>query len=410
MNIREVVLECYNNPFIQQLFKMMEEYKDTLISNWKSLAKMYSPSGGEINRAKFILEKFWEFGIKKSYIDDSGNVIGILEGKEEGPNLAYIGTMDDLKTIAERVKDWDKPLIVKNNKIIGPGTFITGTCVSIIGLVKIFSLPEIEFNGKIYFVAVAKEEQNLLGMKDFIKDQGKELDYIIDVMGGVGRMYYGALGILMLKVHFKGPKGHTLSGGLPNVTRGIARAIDEIYSIPLPSEPTANETVDFGIGKVNLKGHYLNITMLQASDVINHKSDNGWFSIDLRSINNEVIESVKAKIFVIVERIAKEEELKSHIEIISDTPAGQLPEARDSRIVKISEEGMKLFSENIFISNMGSTNMNVGILNKIPSIMIAGKEGGNRDTPEEYGNIEYIIKGIKLNFLIGFIITSGTLK
>ena len=46
----------------------------------------------------------------------------------------------------------------------------------------------------------------------------------------------------------------------------------------------------------------------------------------------------------------------------------------------------------------------------IPSIMMAGKEGGNRDTPEEYGNINYIIMGIKANFLIGFMLASGKLK
>jgi hypothetical protein len=42
--------------------------------------------------------------------------------------------------------------------------------------------------------------------------------------------------------------------------------------------------------------------------------------------------------------------------------------------------------------------------------MIAGNEGGNRDTFEEYGNIEPIFTGIKLYFLIGMILTNAEMR
>jgi hypothetical protein len=42
--------------------------------------------------------------------------------------------------------------------------------------------------------------------------------------------------------------------------------------------------------------------------------------------------------------------------------------------------------------------------------MVAGNEGGNWDTVEEYGNIENILKGIKAHFLIGYILFSKTKK
>lgn len=406
-DFREKVSRYYNNNLIKHVFNKLDDYKEEIISNWKELARIYSPSGGEIGRAKYILEKFKETGILETTIDETGNVIGLIKGKHKGPCIAFVGTMDDMIRVAKRVNEWNKPILEKNGMLVGPGTFIIGSCVSIIGLAKLFSLPEIEFNGKIYLVGLVKEAQNLGGIKGFLKDHEGEIDYLIDVMGGIGRMYYGALGITMLKVHFKGPGGHTLSGGLPNVTRGIAKAIDKIYSIPLPSEIEEKKFIDFEIGKIDLSGHYLNISMVNASDVINHKSENGWFTVDLRSINKEVQESIKTQIQTIVEQVAKEENLGWQIEIINDIPAAQLPDARNSRLVKIAEEVIKLFEPDIFISNMGSTNMNIGILNQIPSIMVAGKEGGNRDTPEEYGNIKYIMLGIKTHFLIGFILTSG---
>lgn len=409
-DIQEVILEYYNSQFIKKVFEILDNYKDIIISNWKDLAKIYSPSGDEINRAKYILEKFNSLGLSNLRIDSTGNVVGQIIGKNKGTTLAFIGMMDDLKTIAERVKNWDKPIIIQNEKILGPGTYTTGACVSIIGLAKLFTLPQVEFKGKIYLVGVAKEELYLEGMKGFLKEYGGEIDYIIDVMGGLGRMYYGALGITMLKIHFKGPEGHTMEGGLPNVTRGVARAIDQIYSIPLPGETKEKEVVEFGIGKIDLRGHYLNITMLHASEVVNHKAEDAWFTVDLRSINNDVITSILSQIKIIVENVAAEEKLDYEIEILTEIPAGQLDGARNSRLVRIAEESMKLFTSDLYVNNMGSSNMNIGIQYEIPSIMIAGNEGGNRDTPQEYGNIESIIKGIKLNFLIGYILTSEKWK
>lgn len=407
---REEVSKYYNNSITNQIFEKLNGYREELIADWKELAKIYSPSGEEIKRAEYILEKFREVGILNAHIDETGNIVGLINGKKEGPCIAFTGTMDDLISIANRVKEWNKPILQKDDKLIGPGTFITGTCVSIIGLAKLFSLPEIEFNGKIYVVGLAKEEKFLEGSRGFLRDHGREIDYFIDVMGGVGRLYYGALGLTWLKVHFKGSRGHTASGGLPNVTRGIARAIDKIYSIPLPSETQEKKFADFGVGKIELSGHYLNIAMLNASDVINHKAEDGWFSVDLRSIDNNVIDSVKAQIKAILKKVAKEENLGSWIEVVGEIPGGQLPDARNSRLVRVAEEVMKLFDSDLYVSHMGSTNMNIGILHQIPSIMIAGNEGGNRDTNEEYGNINYIIMGIKMHFLIGYILALGTLE
>ena len=179
-------------------------------------------------------------------------------------------------------------------------------------------------------------------------------------------MYYGALGINMFKVHFQGPRGHTLSGGLPNVTRGIAKAIDRIYSISLPSETQEQKIADFGIGKIDLRGHYLNIAMLGASDAVNHKAEDGWFTVDLRSISNDMIDSIKSQIQTIVEEIAEKESLGWWIETIGEIPGGQIPDARNTRLVRIAEEVMKLFRMDIYIGNMGSTNMNIGILERIP--------------------------------------------
>ena len=78
--------------------------------------------------------------------------------------------MDDLTTVAEMVKTWKKPIEEKDDKLIGPGTNSSATCVSILALAKLFTLPEVRFTGTIYLVGVVQEETGLTGIKGFLHD------------------------------------------------------------------------------------------------------------------------------------------------------------------------------------------------------------------------------------------------
>jgi hypothetical protein len=76
----------------------------------------------------------------------------------------------------------------------------------------------------------------------------------------------------------------------------------------------------------------------------------------------------------------------------------------------VAEEATKILGSEVSLSNRGSSNMNVGIARQILSISTGGGRGGNRNTIEEYANIKPNLTGIKLNFLIGFILTNGEIN
>ena len=254
------VSKYFESKTVKIAFKKYEKFKNDLKTDWKNIARLYAPSGNEIFRAEYITEKFKNYNIANAYIDRYGNAVGCIEGKTGGPTVLFLGTMDDLATVAEMVKAWEKPIEEKDGKLIGPGTNIGATCVTILGLARLFTLPEIQFKGKIYLVGVVQEETGLVGIKGFLKDHPGEVDYLIDIMAGTGSISYGAIGIHWFKIHFKGPRGHTLGVRFPNVTRGVAKAIDRIYDIPISSKPTES-------------GSYLNISMMGAGKVYNHKCD-----------------------------------------------------------------------------------------------------------------------------------------
>ena len=76
------------------------------------------------------------------------------------------------------------------------------------------------------FAAVAREETGLVGMKNLYRDLGDRALAYVDVLGDGRRISYGAIVIHWWKVIGPGPPGHSLGGGLPNVNRGLARAMD----------------------------------------------------------------------------------------------------------------------------------------------------------------------------------------
>ena len=383
------VSNYWNSKVVTFAFKKFDGYHSEIIEEWKKMALIYSPSGNEVLRAEYLVKKFKEYGIDNAHIDNSGNSVALID-KGEGPTVTILGTMDDLATVADLVKIYDKPIIEKDGKLIGPGTHISAILSNMLVLAKLFTLPEIQFNGKIYLVGVVQEETGLIGVKGFLRDHPGEVDYLIDIMGGIGRMSYGGIGIHWFKVHFKGPKAHTLRGPGPNITKGVAKAIPRVFSLPIP------------------ENSYLNISMLGAGKVFNHRGDDGWFSVDLRSLENSVIEEMKAKIMKIADEVAVEEELEAWIEPVVVTPAGQIPGARNSPLTRVAEEIVKIMGYEPTLSNRGSCNMNVGVAQGVLSISTGGDRGGARDSVESYANIEPVMLGAKWVFLISYILTNGS--
>ena len=386
----------YTSEVVKRAYMEYENAKDDLKSEWKTLARIYAPSGAEKPRAEQIVRKFKEYGIQNAWVDEHQNAVGLLEGK--GSTLVYIATMDDLATVADFVKIWDKPILENEGKMIGPGTNSSATCTSLLGIAKLFTFQWVKPHARIYFVACAQEETGLTGIKGFIGDHGKEIDFILETGGGIGGISYGGIGIHWFKIHFKGIRGHTLDGGLPNVTRSIARAVDKIFAIPLSQDPE--------------KRMRLNIAMLGAAKVYNHKSEDGWFSVDLRSMDNNMLKDIKEEIFRIVADAAKEQGYEWFLEPYSEVPAGQIPEGRNNRLVKIAEAAYKQFGIQPTLSNRAASNCNIGFAKGIPTIGMGGGSGSGalRDTPNEYANIEPVLKGPKLHFLVGYMLSSGDIE
>ena len=374
----------------------------TLVRSWRNetskflveLGAIESPSGEEHERAARVAEEMRRIGLSDVRITDSPNVIGRIPGRS-GEATIFVSTLDDLKTVVDHQRARDKPPTIEGDLVVGPGTNTSSTTAAMLtgarALVQVGIQPEHD----IVFAAVAQEETGLDGMRDLYDEfEGTAREYI-DVLGDGRRISYGALGIHWWKVIATGPPGHTLRGGLPNINLGIARAVDRILGLPQP-EQFADRTTR------------INVAMLQSGTVFNHKPPEGWFSLDIRSLDAGIIQSIEADVQKILDEVAAETGIALRLEAENLTPGGQIDGARESDLVRWSGHVAERLGFEPSFSNTGSANLNIAIAAGTPAIGLGGSRGGERGYPGEWTDINAMMQAAEHVALLAIALGSET--
>jgi acetylornithine deacetylase/succinyl-diaminopimelate desuccinylase-like protein len=234
----------------------------------------------------------------------------------------------------------------------------------------------------IVFAAVAQEETGLVGMNNIYDEYHDRAVGFIDVLGDGRSISYGALGIHWWRVVAHGPSGHSLGGGLPNVNLGIAGAVERILALPQPQEYSELRTV-------------LNIAQIHSGTVFNHKPETGWFSLDLRSLDGDVIAEMETAVREILASVGEETGITFEMEPFQITPGGQIPGALESNLVQTSVAISRHMGFEPRLGNSGSSNMNVAVGQGTLAIGLGGGRGGDRATPDEWADIPAMIRTAK---------------
>jgi metal-dependent amidase/aminoacylase/carboxypeptidase family protein len=166
---------------------------------------------------------------------------------------------------------------------------------------------------------------------------------------------------------------------VPNVNQGVGRAVDRILQIP---QNPAERTV-------------INVAMLQSGAVFNHKPDQGWFSLDIRSLDDKIVATIESKVHAILDVVSQETLVTFALEPVQLTPGGQLPGAATSALVTTSAAIGRYLGLTPVLNNAGSSNMNVAIAGGTPAIGIGGERGGARAEPGEFADIPSMIRAAK---------------
>src|SRR5258705_8772356 len=264
----------------------IDKNNEGILREWITITEINAPSKHEQERAKYI-----ESLLKKSKLDiqydSAGNLIATRKGTGGGLVTVFDAHMDTVFQPGLKIK-----ATVKQGRVYAPGVGDdTRNIEALLATIRALDAAKIKTKGDLVFVFTTEEETGLTGAEQFVKDNKGKVDYYVALDGGYEGFTYAGIGINWYKHHFIGPGGHTRSRTPPySATLPVARAIERIYELKVPANPSSN----------------LNIGMLGGSEVVNAKANDAWFTVDLRSTDNQGIVDLEKKIAAILQDEAKQ--------------------------------------------------------------------------------------------------------
>ncbi len=376
----DYVKSVQEDPRVKAAFDHIDKDRDATLREWIAITEINAPSKQEQERAKYIESLLRKHNLEIRY-DSAGNLIATRKGTGGGPVTVFDAHMDTVFQPGLKIK-----ATVRDGRVYAPGIGDdTRNIEALLATIRALDAAKIKTRGDLVFLFTTDEEAGMTGAKQYTKDNKGKVDYYIALDGGYEGFTYAGIGINWYRHHFIGPGGHTRSRTPPySATLPLARAIARIYELPVPSNPSSN----------------LNIGMLGGSEVVNAKASDAWFTVDLRSTNNDVIADLEKKIAAILDEEAKRAGMTVKTDVISSSPAAVLPGNRESNLVKIVEAVHRAMGFDPPIGNAGSNNSSAALLQGITSISTGAGPCNDSHALTENCEIEPLYRGIKKILLL----------
>ena len=376
----EQVKAIQDDARAQAAIEYIDKNRDGILREWIAITEVNAPSKHEQERAKFIESLLRKYKLDIRY-DSAGNLIATRKGTGGGPVAVFDAHMDTVFQPGLKIK-----ATVRDGRVYAPGVGDdTRNIEALLATIRALDAAKIKTKGDLVFLFTTDEEAGMTGAKQYTQDNKGKVDYYIALDGGYEGFTYAGIGINWYRHHFIGPGGHTRSRTPPySATLPMARAIARIYELRVPTNPSSN----------------LNIGMLGGSEVPNAKAADAWFSLDLRSTSNEVIDDLEKKIAAILDEEAKRAGMTVKTDLISSSPAAVLPGNRESHLVKMAEAVHRAMGFDPPIGNAGSNNSSAALLQGISSISTGAGPCSDAHALTENCEIEPLYKGIKKILLL----------
>jgi tripeptide aminopeptidase len=375
------VTEIQKNPKVIEAMNFIDRSREEILREWIEITEINAPSGHEQERAKYLEKLLRKYKLQNVHYDSAGNLIGVRKGTDDGPVIVFDAHLDTVFQSGLKIK-----AVVRDGRVHAPGIGDdTRNIEALLATIRALNSANISTKGDLVFVFTVEEETSFKGVKHYVQENKRKIDHYIALDGGYEGFTYAGIGINWYRHHFIGPGGHTRSRTPPySASLPVARSITRIYELKVPTNPASN----------------LNIGMLGGSDVVNAKANDAWFTVDLRSTSNDVIADLEKKIAAILEEEAKRAGMTVRTDIISTSPAAVIPGHRDSKLVNIAEAVHRAMGFNPPITNTGSNNSSVALLNGISSISTGAGPCEDAHALTENCEIEPLYRGIKKILLL----------
>ena len=368
------------------------------VDEWVRLTEIPAKSGLEQQRGAYVKAVFEKEGLTDIRVDSIGNVTGVRKGTGGGPTIVIAAHMDVVFA-----NDIDRKVRRSGDTLFAPGVGDnTASVANMLATLRAMNAVKFRHKGDIVFVGSTQEELGLKGFTYWL-DHNPRPDLLIVPDGSYGSVAYGALGIYWTKYVFTSPGSHTLaSRGKPTPVRAVAEAIDKLYQLQFPALPD---------------GAVMNIGQVHGGAIFNAVPQELYFTVDLRSPNPVLIDSLDRQITRIVREVADRQKVGLRVEIDQKNQAGgtaaQLEGARAHPLVQTAVDinrflgmspGMPGAEEAVAT---GATDANPGVVRKIPSIAIGGSKANGAHQLSEFAVASSALPSTKLLYLLTATFTDG---
>lgn len=367
------------------MLKLVNEYltthKDRLFQQWIDLVNTPAPSGHEQARGVLVKKCFEDAQLKDVRIDELGNVIGTLPGPAGAPHVVVAPHMDTVFRAAQM-----KPPVIRDGRIYAPGVRDnTAGVAAVLAAVQTIAALQLRLPVTVTFVATVQEEVGLKGMQYFLEHHEEPIHCLLAVDGPLGNILYGGPGVHWIRFAMKGPGGHAWQyHGRPSAVHGMAQFVCAVTDLAVPKEPKTT----------------VNVGTFQGGTVPNAIAQEAEIRIDLRSEEQQALDTVTAQIMELAEQTAAKTGLTLDVETLNHLPAGALPGGPDHPLVQAAQDILQSLGQPITEVGFAATDANPGNAAGIPSLAVGGTSGDKVHSLEEYADIEPFYNGIRQILLL----------
>ena len=382
--------ELLKRADVKSAMAMIEQRFPSQVDEWIRIAEMPGKSRLEQQRGAYVKSVFEKEGLKVS-VDSIGNVTGVRKGTGGGPTIVIAAHTDIVFPPETNTK-----VRRSGDTLFAPGVGDnTASVGNMLSTLRVMNATKFTSKGDIIFIGTVQEELGLKGMAYWLEHNPKP-DLLIVPDGAYGSVSYGALGIYWTKFVFTHPGAHTLSSrGIPTPVKAVAKAIDRLYQLQFDALPN---------------GAVMNIGQIHGGSIFNAVPQELYFTVDLRSSDPVLLDSLDRMITRITQEVAAEQKVGLKIEIEQKSGAGgtekQLEGARAHPLVQTAVDinralgmtpGMPGASEAVAT---GATDANPGVVRKIPSIAIGGSKASGAHQLTEFALASSALPSTKLLYLL----------
>ena len=312
METQEIDRETALSGLLDQIperIKKISEKRDSFLTDTVLLGEIPSPTYGEDERIRAVVDRFRENGLSAPNIDEFGNASAHLPGTEGQSSILVMAHADSVFSREVRHE-----IQVGSGHMSGPGI-----ADNALGLAAMIALPRllddlgIRLRDDLILVANSRSlgRANLEGASGFLETMSLPARAGICVEGStLGRLSYSGLGTLRGEITLQVPSDYDwkrfgASGAISHVT-GL---INQIREIPIPKEPKTQ--LVFG--------------GLRCGSSFNTSPKQGTLRFEITSEDNDIIGQMEDQLNEICEQFSAETGTLVSMEVVAKRQNCSIP-------------------------------------------------------------------------------------